>query len=91
MGWAYGRNLRGREIGYSVEATCDLHGCNEKIDRGLAYVCGSMHDGGEHGCGRYFCSSHLFFGAPEQLCERCLTFFEDMNPDYDPYEGTDEL
>lgn len=60
MGWAYGHNAEGREVGYSVAATCDLDGCDEKIDRGLAYVCGGMHDGGEFGCGRYFCPSHLY-------------------------------
>lgn len=61
MGWSYGINLEGREVGYSVEATCDYAGCGEKIDRGLAYVCGGMHDGDEYGCGRYFCGTHLAY------------------------------
>jgi hypothetical protein len=77
MGWAYGKNANGREVGYSVEATCDEPGCKEDIDRGLAYVCGNMHDGDEYGCGDYFCSSHLYYVRPLgmdhsiQLCEHC--------------------
>lgn len=73
MGWGSGTNAQGREIGYLVEATCDLDGCDEKIDRGLAHVCGGMHDGGDHGCGGYFCGEHLFMGPklPNQMCERC--------------------
>lgn len=76
MGWAFGVNAEGREVGYGVEATCDFEGCDAKIDRGLYYVCGGMHDGDEHGCGRYFCGSHLgyWFRGKEtspQLCEEC--------------------
>jgi hypothetical protein len=59
-------------VGYAVSATCDLDGCNAKIDRGLAYVCGGMHNGGEHGCGNYFCYEHLYYGPPAQLCADCL-------------------
>jgi histidinol phosphatase-like PHP family hydrolase len=62
MGWAYGQNADGRDIGYGVEATCDQDGCNAEIDRGLDYVCGSMHDGGEFGCGKYFCHEHMLSG-----------------------------
>lgn len=74
MGWSYGTNAEGREVGCSVEATCDLAGCDERIDRGLVYVCGPVHGGGEFGCGSYFCSPHRFL--PERsgvgfLCERC--------------------
>ena len=72
MGWAYGTNAEGREIGYGVEATCDEKGCKAAIDRGLAYVCGGMHDGGEHGCGGYFCEDHLFSSARRgQRCGDC--------------------
>lgn len=78
MGWGYGINDQGREVGYGVEATCDHEGCDEKIDRGLAYVCGGMHDGDEHGCGRYFCGEHLgyYWRGPDedmsvQLCGAC--------------------
>jgi hypothetical protein len=82
MGWAYGLNATGREIGYSIEATCDESGCTEEIDRGLAYVCGGMHDGGEHGCGGYFCGHHLFVTCPPVdrtglLCARCIDAADD--------------
>jgi hypothetical protein len=69
MGWEFcGTDDDGREIGYGVAATCDFPGCAEKIDRGLAYVCGTMH-GGENGCGKYFCDKHN--GPSKHDCE-CL-------------------
>lgn len=73
MGWAYGQNSEGRNVGYGVPATCDLKHCRNKIDRGLGFVCGGMHDGGQWGCGGYFCSKHLFMGPSGvgQLCEAC--------------------
>lgn len=77
MGWATGKNAAGRDVGYAVKATCDLNGCEREIDRGLAYVCGDMHDGGEYGCGGYFCGEHTFYSdAPEQLCGTCLAEWE---------------
>lgn len=81
MGWAYGINQEGREVGYSVEAICDAPGCEAEIDRGLAYVCGDMHDGGDYGCGRYFCGKHLFFGIPGQICESCNSYWEKDHPE----------
>ena len=58
MGWAdCGTDDLGRPIGYGHTAECDHTGCSEKINRGLAYVCGTMH-GGEGGCGLYFCDDH---------------------------------
>ena len=83
MGWGYGI-VNGREVGYSVEATCDRDGCGTKINRGLSYVCGSMHGGAEFGCGGYFCESHLLYsgsrnssGDYEALCEGCSARVED--------------
>ncbi len=61
MGWAYAINAEGRKVGYSVPAICDQNFCFEKIDRGLCYVCGGMHDGGENGCGLYFCEFHRVY------------------------------
>jgi hypothetical protein len=56
MGWAVGWDPKWqRDIGYGVPSTCDQPGCDEKIDRGLGYVCGGDPMGGEHGCGLYFC------------------------------------
>lgn len=58
MGWAFGENAEGREIGYGVVATCDFPGCTEEIDRGLAYLCGDPPYADEWGCGKYFCPKH---------------------------------
>lgn len=71
MSWAYGKNAEGREIGYGVEAICDYAGCSQPIDRGISFVCGGMHDGGDHGCGGYFCDAHLFFVGGYDLPQRC--------------------
>jgi len=62
MGWGYcGKNSEtGDEMGYSVQGVCSCSGCNKEIDHGLAFVCGGMHEGGDLGCGRYFCYDHLF-------------------------------
>lgn len=80
MGWGYcGINRRtGQEMGYCVDGTCHHPGCNATIDHGLSYVCGSMHGGGESGCGYYFCGKHLSTtdGTDEQLCDECLKYFE---------------
>lgn len=91
MGWGSGTNKQGRSVGYNIAATCDEDGCDEQIDRGLAFVCGGMHDGDEHGCGGYFCHErgHLacHFRGPDgddmspNLCLRCgHTFEADQEP-----------
>lgn len=57
MSWARGKDSRGRDIGYAIEATCDHPGCTAKIDRGLAYKCGGQI--GSFGCCEgYFCEAH---------------------------------
>jgi hypothetical protein len=66
----------GRPIGYLFDAECDFPGCKEKIDRGLAYVCGDMHGGGEYGCGKYFCPRHLYYTKYGQLCKECIDKIE---------------
>ncbi len=78
MGYARYKITRGGETiqaGYDVETVCEENGCTEQIDRGLAYLCGQDPGGDEHGCGGYFCGSHLY-GAPEGehggRCARCL-------------------
>ena len=73
MGWSIGYDDRWqRDIGYGVPAWCDHPDCNERIDRGLSYVCGGEPYGGERGCGLYFCERHLLIHARlPQLCERC--------------------
>lgn len=51
-----------KPAGYMVLATCDQRGCDEEINRGLGYLCGSepgdLWDDGP-GCRRYFCEKHL--------------------------------
>lgn len=90
MGWAdCGVDRRGRPIGYAFEATCDEEGCEEEIDRGLAFACGGMHGEDTYSCERYFCSAHLFLVFPEdfgldeeveastnQFCRSCLEAYE---------------
>lgn len=67
MSWSIGYDSKWkRDIGYGVPAICDHPGCGEKIDRGLAYVCGGEPYGGE-GCGLYFCANH----RSGLLCSRC--------------------
>jgi hypothetical protein len=59
MGWAdCGTDSQGRPIGYAFEATCDQPGCDEAIDRGLSYVCGTMHGEDEFSCEKYYCEKH---------------------------------
>jgi hypothetical protein len=78
MGWGdCGINPETDEpMGYAHSAVCHAAGCTTPIDHGLSYVCGSMHQGGEHGCGYYFCGAHLIMGGPEQLCASCLEEWE---------------
>ncbi|MBS1793646.1 MAG: hypothetical protein JSS81_07325 [Acidobacteria bacterium] len=96
MGWSIGYDDNwNRDIGYGVPAVCDKPGCTTKIDRGLAYVCGSDPYGGQNGCGLYFCAEHLDFkdlknnrtirlpGEDEitvQLCSKCCN----GKPPYEP-------
>jgi hypothetical protein len=54
-----GTDSQGRPIGYNHQATCDEEGCEEKIDRGMAYACGGTH-GSDCCCEKYFCGKHLY-------------------------------
>jgi hypothetical protein len=70
MGWSLGFDSNwDRWIGYGVPAWCDHPRCDEKIDRGLAYVCGNEPYGGDRGCGLYFCPKHQV--DLNQRCPRC--------------------
>lgn len=74
MGWSVGFDENwDRDIGYGVPAICDKPGCDTKIHRGLAFICGSAPYGGEAGCALYFCFEHLVHTNKhgEQLCNRC--------------------
>lgn len=104
MSWAigYDHNHK-RDIGYGVPAICDHPDCNEKISRGLGYVCGDEPYGGEHGCGLFFCEQHKTFEAvpigeadfeddgcdAKYLCERCASGQDHYPPKPDVQEWKD--
>ncbi|MFE7580784.1 hypothetical protein ACFU5Y_04350 [Streptomyces gardneri] len=81
MGYAHytiQRNGEEIEAGYAIEATCEEVGCDAEIDRGLAHLCGQQPGGDEHGCGGYYCGSHLYGGPSDQtgdLCGRCIATY----------------
>lgn len=89
MGWSIGwSDKHQRDVGYGVPCTCEHPDCNEQIDRGLAHVCGDMHDGGDHGCGLYFCESHLEYverdGQGVRLCNACASATDEIAYWFDP-------
>lgn len=70
--------IDGRFCGYGVPSYCEQPGCNEEIDRGMAFCCGGEPDA-EHGCGLYFCTKHLHYhdfkdGECAEVCKRCHTY-----------------
>jgi hypothetical protein len=74
MGWSYGIDGNGREVGYGVEAECDFPDCHEKVWRGMSERCGPLDcetDDDGPGCGGFFCSRHLFMAVEEWLCSTC--------------------
>ena len=94
MGWSIGFDSRWqRDIGYGVPAICDHPKCNEEIDRGLSYVCGSEPYGGDYGCGLYFCEKHRpGYRKPHgsdrtvELCSRCERYKQPYEPKPDVEE-----
>lgn len=68
MGWSRGME-NGREIGYGVDAECDVPSCSAEINRGMAYRCGGTRNfaGEDAGCGAYVCDEHNFF----ECCPLC--------------------
>jgi len=88
MGWSIGYDSSwNRDIGYGVPAICDHPDCNEKIDRGLGYVCGGGPYGGDTGCGLYFCGEHQVDGF--QHCEMCADGGDTFEPKPDIQEWRD--
>lgn len=74
--------------GYGHADICNQDGCEERIDRGLAYLCGDQPGyASEGGCGRWFCGGHLFM-PPEEVgplrgggfCGGCMTKYEEEEP-----------
>ena len=91
MGYSIGFDEKWkRDVGYGVPCICDHPGCNEKIDRGLDYVCGDEPFGGQYGCGLYFCEEHkdsrIRGGQFVNLCSRCRTGHKPANPKPDTQE-----
>jgi len=78
------RNGEKIEAGYAVEAVCDKDGCTNKIDRGLAYLCGQTPGGDEYGCGGYFCADHLTYN---QQCQPCGEKADEANSWVHPGTG----
>lgn len=75
MRYAITRNGEEIEAGYGVETVCEQDGCEEQIDRGLAYLCGETPGEDGYGCGGYFCGEHLYGalpGEPGNRCRACL-------------------
>jgi hypothetical protein len=100
MGWSIGFDSNWqRDIGYGVPAFCDHPRCSERIDRGLAYVCGGEPYGGDRGCGLYFCNGHLDYAFDEEemlpLCDCCRQkrspfVAKPDHPDWIHFKATDE-
>ena len=74
------------EAGYLVSAECEEAECRERIDRGLAYLCGETPGGDEFGCGGYFCDKDLYVASTGEgsRCIRCC------DRKIDPLEPTDD-
>ncbi len=90
MGWSIGYDTNWkRDVGYGVPAHCDMPGCAETIHRGLSYVCGGDVFGGEHGCGLFFCETHMRVRRPRgsdrdvPLCPRCYAYRRPFTPKQD--------
>lgn len=83
----------GRDCGYGVPAICDHPDCDERIDRGLGFICGgSLHN--EEGCWQFFCHKHASHEHHEDenvygLCERCANDQEKFDPSPDVQEWID--
>jgi len=93
MGWGYcGKDSKGRDIGYTIPATCDHPGCNEKIDRGLSYVCGRMHGDDEYSCEKYFCEKHrsnYLITDQDEIYQVCSTCRDELIQSGEWYENID--
>lgn len=83
MGWSIGFDSQWqRDIGYGVPAYCDYPRCNEKIDRGLDYVCCGAEPYGGDGCGLYFCEKHHQHWLRQEggACYRCANYKPPFTP-----------
>jgi hypothetical protein len=79
MGYAAYETSRGL-AGYGVDDVCHAEGCDEAIDRGLAYLCGAHPHSPDPGCGWWFCSGHLYVWGDDgcdYLCKTCMDEAQD--------------
>ena len=81
MGYAY-YVIDGMERGYSVPDVCNKEGCEEEINRGLAYLCGRSPYVDSDNCAGYFCANHLVFTSQGQRCQECAALVPD-DEDFD--------
>ncbi len=85
MGWAYGKDSKGRDIGYAVEAKCDHPGCDVDIDRGLAFKCGGII-GSDGCCEGFFCAKHRTYhshaGSNQEGAEVCPACYAEIDKTY---------
>lgn len=87
MGWGYG-TVQGKEVGYTVDTTCEHLGCTATINRGLSYACGNDHGEDEVSCAGYFCDNHLSGWARQPwapwrdvcVCAECAVEFRKNYP-----------
>lgn len=94
MSWARGDDKHGRDVGYAIDAKCDEPGCEEKINRGLSFVCGGEPNGGAFACGYHFCEKHRHYvdviDSSEStgyrsisVCAKCKKELEEAKQIYD--------
>lgn len=75
MGYAHQTVVRAGqtiEVGVAVDQGCDENGCTEQIVRTWDHLCGEDHGDNESGCGRYFCSLHLYLDGDASETEEPL-------------------
>lgn len=82
-GQPYTTNQKPMKRGYAISCKCHAYGCQERIDRGMAYLC--------YSCTWYFCEKHrtmafcehdeaieneCFVGESSQVCLICCKWLE---------------
>ena len=95
MGWSIGYDSKwGRDIGYGVPALCDHPDCNDKIDRGISFLCGGVGYCDDGGCGLFFCGKHMGW----KYCEKCIVAIDsetgeplDDVPPLDPFNAKPDI
>jgi hypothetical protein len=73
--------------GYNIDDVCNRDDCDEKINRGVDALCGDQpgYETSE-GCGRWFCSEHLYSsGMADGLwrCPACFGIWHSEHPEFE--------